>query len=140
MAAINPHTTQAKGRECIDCHGSTKTVGLGEGRIFVRDGQLQFLPLDQGVTTTVGANVGFDAYVNLAGEPLQHSSRSNVRPFNGEELRAILRVGLCVGCHDRYEDPIWRTYSRTMVCTGPGQQLQLPDTIFPSPEEEAPSE
>ncbi len=140
MAAINPHTTQAKGRECIDCHGSTKTVGLGEGRIFVRDGQLQFLPLDQGVITTVGVNVGFDAYVNLAGEPLQHSSRSNVRPFNGEELRAILRVGLCVGCHDRYEDPIWRRYSRTMACTGPGQQLQLPDTIFPSPQEEAPSE
>ncbi len=116
MAAINPHTTQARGRECLDCHASTKTVGLGEGRIFMRDGQMQFETLDRGVETSVGTTVPFDAYVNLAGTALQHSSRADLRPFDKEELRAILRVGLCVGCHDRYDDEIWNNYTGKSVC------------------------
>lgn len=116
MAAINPHTTQAKGRECIDCHGSTKTVGLGEGRITMVGGELAFETIDKGVDTLAGRTVPFDAYVNAKGEPLQHSSRSNMRPFNADELRAILRVGLCVGCHDSYSDPIWKNYKSSTVC------------------------
>lgn len=117
MAAINPHTTQAKGRECVDCHASTKTVGLGEGTLRIKDGAYQFTPLDQGVDTLVGQTVGFDSYVTIEGEALQHSSRDELRPFNGEELKRILRVGVCVGCHSSYEDPIWKDYSLKTKCT-----------------------
>ena len=85
MAAINPHTTQAKGRECADCHASTKTVGLGEGTIVERNGVLEFRGIDQGIETSAGVTVPFDAYVTLAGKPLQHSSRADLRPFNGKE-------------------------------------------------------
>lgn len=130
MAAINPHTTQAKGRECIDCHASTKTVGLGEGRLSLQDGEMSFEPLDQGVVTSAGSTVGFDAYVSLAGEPLQHSSRSTLRPFNGSELQSILRVGLCVGCHNRYDDPIWQTYNKQMICGRPEFSAGLKDQDF----------
>ena len=122
MAAINPHTTQARGRECADCHASTKTVGLGEGTIAQRDGRLVFTGIDRGVTTSVGPTVPFDAYVTLEGEPLQHSSRPELRPFNGPELKAILRVGLCVRCHSRYEDPAWRDYSAATACPRPGAE------------------
>ncbi len=122
MAAINPHTTQAKGRECADCHASTKTVGLGEGTIAERDGKLVFTGIDQGVTTSVGPTVPFDAYVTLEGEPLQHSSRPELRPFNGPELKAILRVGLCVRCHDRYDDPAWQGYTEATVCRRAGAE------------------
>ncbi|MEN8189078.1 MAG: hypothetical protein ABFS19_04475 [Thermodesulfobacteriota bacterium] len=117
MAAINPHTTQAKGRECVDCHASTKTVGLGEGTLSIKDGKYHFTPLDQGVDTLVGQTVGFDSFVTIDGEPLQHTSRDDLRPFNGEELKKILRVGVCVGCHDRYDDPIWKDYSEKMECS-----------------------
>jgi hypothetical protein len=117
MAAINPHTTQAKGRDCVDCHASTKTVGLGEGRLHMQDGEMVFTPIDQGVVTFAGQTVPFDSYVKLNGEPVQHSSRSNLRPFNAEELQSILRVGLCVRCHDRYSDPIWKTYDQKTKCT-----------------------
>ena len=122
MAAINPHTTQAKGRDCADCHASTKTVGLGEGTIAERDGKLVFTGIDQGVTTSVGKTVPFDAYVTLEGEPLQHSSRPELRPFNGPELQAILRVGLCVQCHNRYDDKAWQNYTASTVCRRSGAE------------------
>ncbi len=44
MAAINPHTIQAKGRDCKDCHASPKTVGLGEGTVVKKDGKWSFSP------------------------------------------------------------------------------------------------
>ena len=116
MAAINPHTTQAKGRSCVDCHASTKSLGLGEGTLFEKDGKLVFEGIDQGVETHSGRTVPFDGYVNLDGEPLQHSSRPELRPFNGKELKAILRVGQCVGCHNSYSDKIWKEYSQDTVC------------------------
>ncbi len=116
MAAINPHTTQEKGRNCVDCHSSPKTVGLGEGKIYEKDGKLEFSGVEQGVMTASGRTVPFDAWVTIDGEQLQHGSRHNVRPFNKAELDKILRVGLCVDCHDSYSDPIWKTYKAGMVC------------------------
>lgn len=116
MAAINPHTTQDKGRSCVDCHSSPKTVGLGEGRIYESDGQLKFAGAEQGVQTASGRTVPFDAWVTIDGEQLQHGSRHDVRPFNKEELERILRVGLCVDCHASYTDPVWKIYKPGMAC------------------------
>lgn len=118
MAAINPHTTQAKGRSCADCHQSTKTVGLGEGTVSM-DGQgnWSFTGLDQGVDTFDGKTVPFDAFVTIEGEALQHGSRSDLRPFNKKELQNILRVGLCVSCHDQYDDPMWSNYGKDTECS-----------------------
>lgn len=118
MAAINPHTTQAKGRSCSDCHQSTKTVGLGEGTVSVdENGKWAFTALDQGVDTLAGRTVPFDAFVNIEGEALQHGSRPDLRPFNKEELHNILRIGQCVGCHDSYHDPVWKKYDRKAKCS-----------------------
>ena len=131
MAAINPHTTQAKGRECVDCHASTKTIGLGEGKVFLRNGALAFEPINQGVVTSAGTTVPFDAYVTMDGEPLQHSSRSTLRPFNKSELRSILRVGLCVGCHNQYDDTIWKDYNGQTVCRRPEVSTGSQDEDLP---------
>jgi hypothetical protein len=117
MAAINPHTTQEKGRVCADCHTSPKTVGLGEGTVYEDKGKLVFRGVDRGVETESGRTVPFDAWVTLDGEPLQYGSRDDVRPFNRVELEKILRVGLCVGCHDSYSDPVWKTYTPGMECS-----------------------
>lgn len=118
MAAINPHTTQAKGRECADCHQSTKTVGLGEGTVSVDgNGVWSFTALDQGVDTLEGQTVPFDAFVDIEGKALQHGSRADLRPFNKEELQRILQVGQCVSCHDQYQDPMWREYTSETTCS-----------------------
>ncbi len=118
MAAINPHTTQASGRSCADCHQSTKTVGLGEGTVSVdAEGVWSFAGINQGVDTLVGQTVPLDAFVDINGVALQHSSRPELRPFNKEELRSILMVGQCISCHDSYEDPMWKQYTRESRCS-----------------------
>lgn len=111
MAAINPHTVQKKGRDCLECHASPKTVGLGEGRLYRKDGEMVFEAKYAGLKTEAGNTVPLDSYVNLAGQAQQLSARRGLRPFNAKELRAILRVGECVSCHKRYDDPIWKTYT-----------------------------
>jgi len=116
MAAINPHTTQAKGRDCADCHSSPKTLGLGEGTVLKKDEKWKFIPVDQGVETGKGRTVGLDNFVTIDGKPLQHGSRENLRPFNGEELRRILRVGLCLRCHKTYDDPAYQGYEPKRPC------------------------
>jgi len=117
MAAINPHTIQAKGRPCADCHSETKTVGLGEGKIGLdADGKLVFTGIAQGEITPAGPMPAFDAYVDIDGKPLQRGSRPGLRPFNKEELRRVLRVGLCVNCHDSYQDAAWKDYDGKRQC------------------------
>ena len=122
MAAINPHTIQAKGRTCADCHASPKTVGLGEGRIYLENTSIKFSPVDQGLETQHGKTVGFDTYVTIEGKPLQHSSRKDLRPFNEEELQKILYVGTCVRCHSSYNDNVWKTYSSGAKCRRTGAE------------------
>jgi len=116
MAAINPHTTQQKGRTCKDCHASSKTVGLGEGTVTKENGEWRFFPVDRGVDTLTGRTVGLDTFVTIDGEPLQNGSRENLRPFNGEELRRILQVGLCLQCHTEPDDPAYRNYDPKRPC------------------------
>lgn len=116
MAAINPHTTQAKGRSCKECHASPKTVGLGEGTVVKDKGQWSFYPVDRGVDTLDGRTVGLDNFVAIDGTPLQKGSRKDLRPFNGEELQRILRVGLCLECHENYDDPAYRQYDWQRPC------------------------
>lgn len=116
MAAINPHTTQTKGRPCADCHASTKTVGLGQGTVLKKDGKWEFHPVGQGVETLKGRTVPLDAFVAIDGQQLQHGSRPDLRAFNADELRRILRVGLCLPCHAGYDDPAYRDYDPKRVC------------------------
>lgn len=116
MAAINPHTIQAKGRTCRDCHASTKTVGLGEGTVRKKNGQWEFTPVDRGVEGDRGRTPGFDTFVTIDGTPLQHGSRKNLRPFNGGELHRILRIGLCLECHPKADDPAYRNYDPNRPC------------------------
>jgi len=116
MAAINPHTTQAGGRSCTDCHLSPKVLGLGEGTVWRENGAWHFAGTDQGIDTAAGRTPALDAYVTIDGTPLQKSSRPAVRPFNKEELARILRVGLCLECHKEYNDPAYKNYSPETKC------------------------
>ncbi len=118
VAALSPHTTQAKGRSCAGCHTSPKTLGLGRGTVQRNpDGSFSFTPIDQGLLTADGITPPLDGFVNIDGTPLQKTSRPDLRPFNGEELRRILRVGLCLGCHkDRMDDRAFKKYRPDTAC------------------------
>ena len=116
MAAISPHTTQAKGRSCAECHTNTKVMGLGEGRVWRENGKWHFQGLDQGLETAVGHTVPLDAFVTIDGKQLQRGSRADLRPFNKQELDRILRVGICIECHKDYNDKAWQGYNSKTVC------------------------
>ena len=75
--------------------------------------------------------MGLDTFVSLDGTPLQHGSRADLRPFNGNELRTILRVGLCVECHSSYQDPVWQKYNDTLVCARPGADNSMARARWP---------
>jgi len=116
MAALNPHTTQAKGLTCKECHINTKAIGLGEGTVWREKGEWHFKPLSQGVKTDVGTTPPLDAFVTIDGIPLQKSFRPNMRPFNKEEIARILRVGLCLPCHKDYSDQMYAKYTSEIKC------------------------
>jgi len=116
MAAINPHTIQAKGRACRDCHASTKTVGLGTGTVVKKKGQWLFTPVDRGVESDRGRTPGFDTFVTIDGTPLQYGSRKDLRPFNKSELHRVLRIGLCLECHPGSNDAAYRNYDSNRPC------------------------
>ncbi len=117
MAAINPHTTQKESRSCASCHASTKTVGLGQGVLWIEEGRMRFAPTLQGIDTVAGSTVPMDGFVSIDGAPRQHMARADLRPFDKRELYRILRVGLCLPCHESYQDPAFVGYSLEKKCT-----------------------
>ncbi|WP_456433611.1 hypothetical protein [Thermosulfuriphilus sp.] len=111
---MDPHSTQKKGRSCPECHQSPKTVGLGPGNIGFEGGKIRFWPAETGVD--LGLNHSLQALVDVRGRPLTNLSRPNLRPFNQEEIYRILRVGLCLPCHQDYHDPVMKNWRPDLSC------------------------
>lgn len=102
FAPIFPHTTAAKGRDCKSCHNNPVALGFGQGKLIYQingqHGQWTFLPMyenDQHDGLPGDAWTGF-----LKNRTGTVSTRTNVKPFNVEEQKKILRVGACLTCHD----------------------------------------
>ncbi|MDP2106033.1 MAG: hypothetical protein Q8J76_08580, partial [Desulfobulbaceae bacterium] len=110
MAAIDPHTTQKKGRSCASCHAAPKALGLGLGTVWQEEGRWQFTPATEPLETSAGTTPRFDAYVTIDGTPLQKSFRPTLRPFNQNELGRILSVGTCLTCHPTIEDKAYHPF------------------------------
>ena len=104
MAAIDPHTTQRRGRSCSACHASAKTLGLGEGTLWRQDGDWRFAPLSRGLHTSAGETPPLDAFVTIDGTQLQKGFRPDMRAFSRDELKKILDVGICLECHEENAD------------------------------------
>ncbi|UKL14221.1 hypothetical protein [Dissulfurimicrobium hydrothermale] len=108
---MDPHTTQKKARTCKECHQDPRALGLGEGNLFIRrNGTWGFRPALSSAPSG-GISHPLDAFVGLAGRPLVHTSRPNLRPFNRNEITRILYVGLCLNCHKDFSDPVMRNWT-----------------------------
>ena len=122
--ALNPHSIQKQARSCTSCHLSPETLGLGTGDIKIgknSTGKNDFIDtLDR--TDKILKTSQFDpqAKVSMRGESLAGTDQPKARTFNQEEIIKILRVGNCIPCHDRYNDPIYQdinqsyAFARTM--------------------------
>jgi len=73
-------------------------------------GSWEFRPTYDAEGSGLGISFPLDAYVRIDGTPLQTDSREGVRPFRKEEIDRILGVGICLGCHETYEDPVYRDF------------------------------
>jgi hypothetical protein len=114
MSAFDPHTTSRESRSCLECHGDPKVLGIGEGILTRRDGKWIFRPTYDAVSSGLGTGFPLDAYVSLNGERLQTASREDARPFNRQEINSILSVNACLGCHNQYNDKIYRDFKVSM--------------------------
>jgi hypothetical protein len=99
------HNTGTRAVGCAECHGNPAFLGFGqhliergdvEGTLLCekRDGKSLdgFLAMDRGAVTAHAA-----------------ITRDGARPLNGDEVRRVFAVNLCLICHDRAADPIYRT-------------------------------
>lgn len=125
---MDPHTTSKKARSCVECHQNPKTLGLGNGQlIFDREAVLKegvrgkwgFVPAVTDIKTEEG-RAQIAPFVNIDGTAMVNTSRKWLRLFNGEELMRILDAGMCVGCHNRYDDPVivgWKPGQMPQPCS-----------------------
>ncbi|MEZ0344552.1 MAG: hypothetical protein ABWJ99_07115 [Caldimicrobium sp.] len=110
---MEPHSTQKKGRTCESCHQNPKALGLGYGKISLKDGKILFEALEK--PQTKNKKVRLSQIVNLQGETLIKFNRKGMRGFNQEEIIRILRVGFCLNCH-KENSPIFKHWKRNIVC------------------------
>jgi Doubled CXXCH motif (Paired_CXXCH_1) len=140
-APADPHTTQRRSRSCASCHRNTRTLGLGRGRAVVREtGRRQerwrFIADPRPPPTATHAmpipawpdGVPWDGWTTLAGTRLARATRPGARPLSPAELRRILDVGRCIGCHKRYDDPIYRAFAASLsrLASGQAHRCKMP--------------
>ncbi|PLX11035.1 MAG: hypothetical protein C0598_09060 [Marinilabiliales bacterium] len=102
FAPASPHTTASKGRDCKSCHYNPIALGYGQGEFSLLENEIYFNSKYQN-----NPNDGLpeDAWINFLGEPKgKFSTRSNLVPFSIEQQKNILKVGVCLTCHEDNSD------------------------------------
>lgn len=110
FSLLDPHTTARRARACADCHRDGRALGLGTGTLDPE--ALTFSPrADDGWTTLGAASPG-------------EGTRVGARSLDAAEQRRVLRVGVCLRCHDGGE-ALWSDFAAARArrpgsaCRGP---------------------
>ncbi|OAG27413.1 hypothetical protein [Thermodesulfatator autotrophicus] len=113
---MDPHST-GKARTCEDCHTSAKTVGLGYGSLtYLGHGQWHFESAEREKSDLLGLDFPLSAVTDLNGKVFVNFSRKDLRAFTPEEIKRILRVGLCLPCHKDFSDPVMKNWKPGLTC------------------------
>ena len=107
---MDPHSTSKGVRGCTDCHQNPKALGLGYGNVLFDGRDFEFVPSTSKGRGLFPEGERLDAFVDIDGNPLVHTSRKDLRPFNKVELERILYVGLCLTCHKDQRDKIYELW------------------------------
>jgi hypothetical protein len=104
FAPFYSHNTGKKAVGCSECHGNPAFFGFGQHlqqgnslRATLLCEKAAGKPLDGFLTMEKGVVRDFAAI-----------TRENSRPLNGTELRRVFSVNLCLPCHGRASDPVYR--------------------------------
>lgn len=104
FAPFYSHNSGKKALGCAECHGNPAFLGFGQhvmegnsirGTLLCERSDSK--PLDGYLTMEKGRVRAYSAI-----------TRENSRPLNGAEVKRTLAVNLCLPCHDRATDPIYR--------------------------------
>jgi hypothetical protein len=95
------HTVVRRGRSCQSCHNDAIALGYGRGTLHYdvtpSGGRWRFIPAHPAVAPD---GLPADAWMGfLQTRTGMVSTRDDVRPFDEEEQKRILRVGACLTCH-----------------------------------------
>jgi hypothetical protein len=92
FAPLSPHTT-GPARSCASCHRSSEALGLGQGEFVDEGDEQRFVPerelLEDGLPG--------DAWTNISGSRGGQAPIAGQRPFNADEIKAILEADLAEG-------------------------------------------
>lgn len=104
FAPFYSHNTSKKAVGCAECHGNPAFLGFGQhvvegnsikGTLICERSDSK--PLDGFLTMQNGRVNAYSAI-----------TRENARPLSGAEVKRTLAVNLCLPCHDKARDPIYR--------------------------------
>ncbi len=115
--ALNPHSIGKQVRSCASCHLNPQALGLGEGNLKIgrhasgKNDKME--SLFRSYIIAENSDTAPDAMVTPRGEAVAGSGPSGARPLNQREIVRILKVGNCIPCHDRYEDPIYQNIRKS---------------------------
>jgi quinol-cytochrome oxidoreductase complex cytochrome b subunit len=101
-ARIEPHTTRREARPCTSCHNDPVAIGYGAGVLRLeREGDGVRWTFTPSAPRSAEDGLPADAWIPFLGvRDGMVSTQPELRPFTVDEQRRILRVGVCLTCHD----------------------------------------
>jgi hypothetical protein len=104
FAPFYSHNTGKKAVGCGECHSNPTFLGFGQ---HVVEGN----NINGTLICEQSADKPLDGYLLLQHGKLKAYAaitRENSRPLNGKEVHRTLAVNLCIVCHEKAQDPIYR--------------------------------
>ncbi len=104
FAPFYSHNTGKKAVGCAECHGNPAFLGFGQH--VVEGGSIKATLICERSDSKP-----LDGFLTMErGRVKAHSAitREKGRPLNGAEVKKTLAVNLCLPCHDKAADPIYR--------------------------------
>jgi hypothetical protein len=98
------HNTGRRAVGCAECHGEPAYLGFGQS--FLEQGSVRSTLL-----CPRNPKKALDGFLSMdEGRIVSHAAiaRDGARPLSHEEVRSTLAVNLCLVCHAKPEDPIYR--------------------------------
>lgn len=123
LGAFDSHTTSKKSRDCLECHGDPKVLGLGSGILHRKDHRPSLRPTYGSKGSGLNLSVPLDGFTAMGRGNRVAGAPGDPRPFDDAEIRRILDAGACAGCHRRYDDPIYRDFARSKARFEGGEDL-----------------
>lgn len=105
FAPFYSHNTARRAVGCAECHGDPAFLGFGQH--VLENGAIRSTLLCER-----NPKKALDGFLSMeAGRVVSHAaiSRAGARTLKHEEVFGVLAVNLCLVCHEKADDPVYRT-------------------------------